>query len=83
MIRFRIVNLRKKLNKLSSILTKEKICFPKTQFKFFCKGFTLKIETSLKCLNYNSFCIPESFNTNISHQLFDYLHNNLCEFTAL
>ena len=27
-------------------------------------------------------CIPESFNTNISHQLF-WLHNNLCELTAL
>ena len=26
-----------------------------------------------------SFCIPEIFNTNISHQL----HNNLCEFTAI
>ena len=22
---------------------------------------------------FNKFCIPESFNTNISHQLFDYL----------
>ena len=29
------------------------------------------------------FCIPESFNTNISHQIFDYVHNNICEFTAL
>ena len=28
-------------------------------------------------------CEPESFNTNISHQLFDYMYNNLCEFTEL
>ena len=31
----------------------------------------------------NNICIPESFNMTISHQLFDYLHNYLCEFTAL
>ena len=30
----------------------------------------------------NIFCIPESFNMNISHQ-YTILHNNLCEFTAL
>ena len=29
----------------------------------------------------NRFCIPESFNTNILHQLLDY--NNFCEFTTL
>ena len=29
----------------------------------------------------NGICIPESFNMNISKQLFDY--NNLCEFTPL
>ena len=23
-------------------------------------------------INFNLFCLPESFNTNISHQLFDY-----------
>ena len=28
-------------------------------------------------------CIPESFHTNISHQLFDCTINNLCEFKAL
>ena len=31
---------------------------------------------------FNIFCIPESFNTNNSHQLFDYIIT-FCEFTAL
>ena len=35
-----------------------------------------------RTMEYNFNCIPESFNKNISHKLFDY-KIDLCEFTAL
>ena len=34
------------------------------------KGWTTK---TFLMSTFNTFCIPESFNTNISHQLFDYI----------
>ena len=39
----------------------------------------VKFKSKLKHKKY--ICLPENFNTNISHQLFDY-KITLCEFTA-
>ena len=44
----------------------------------------LKVKIKLqKYIMLNCYYMPERFNMNMSHQLFDYIHNNLCEFTAL